>query len=231
MRTLSVVGAGVIGLSVAWRAAAAGWRVRLHDPTAGRGASWVAGGMLAPLTEGLPGEDAALQLGSRSLERWPDVRRGSGGGLGDAVRAATGRHPGGRRRPGGSGRAQTCWPAGWQTAAAASQPCARRALRAREPLAEQQHSRRTGRPRRSRRRQPRAAGRPRAGLLRQPASRSIRTRSRAPRSCRPTRSSSPPERGLPPWPRRPGSGRSRARFSACVADRAHCRRRPARCGH
>ena len=71
MRTLFVVGAGVIGLSVAWRAAAAGWRVSLHDPAPGRGASWVAGGMLAPLTEGLPGEDAALQLGSRSLERWP----------------------------------------------------------------------------------------------------------------------------------------------------------------
>lgn len=71
MHTLSVVGAGVIGLSVAWRAAAAGWQVTLHDPTPGRGASWVAGGMLAPLTEGLPGEDAALDLGSRSLDRWP----------------------------------------------------------------------------------------------------------------------------------------------------------------
>lgn len=71
MRTLSVVGAGVIGLSVAWRAAFSGWRVQLHDPAVGRGASWVAGGMLAPLTEGLPGEDAALRLGSRSLGRWP----------------------------------------------------------------------------------------------------------------------------------------------------------------
>ena len=71
MRTLSVVGGGVIGLSVAWRAAGAGWRVTLHDPAPGRGASWVAGGMLAPLTEGLPGEDAALHLGARSLDRWP----------------------------------------------------------------------------------------------------------------------------------------------------------------
>src|SRR4029077_19127305 len=71
MRTLSIVGAGVIGLSLGWRAAVAGWQVRVHDPTPGRGASWVAGGMLAPLTEGLPGEDAALRLGSRSLDRWP----------------------------------------------------------------------------------------------------------------------------------------------------------------
>lgn len=72
MRALAVVGAGVIGLSVAWRAAASGWQVTLHDPSPGRGASWVAGGMLAPLTEGLPGEDAALRLGSQSLDRWPD---------------------------------------------------------------------------------------------------------------------------------------------------------------
>ncbi len=71
MRTLSVIGAGVIGLSVAWRAAAAGWRVRMHDPVPGRGASWVAGGMLAPLTEGPPGGDAALGIGSSSLDRWP----------------------------------------------------------------------------------------------------------------------------------------------------------------
>ena len=71
MRTLSVVGGGVIGLSVAWRAATAGWRVRLHDPNPGRCASWVAGGMLAPLTEGPPGDDAALRLGFRSLELWP----------------------------------------------------------------------------------------------------------------------------------------------------------------
>lgn len=71
MRTLAVVGAGVIGMTIAWRAAAAGWRVSLHDPAPGRGASWVAGGMLAPLTEGLPGEDDALRLGSRSLDLWP----------------------------------------------------------------------------------------------------------------------------------------------------------------
>ncbi|NLE80349.1 MAG: glycine oxidase ThiO [Rhodococcus sp.] len=71
-RSLSVVGGGVIGLSVAWRAARQGWSVRLYDAASGSGASWVAGGMLAPLSEGWPGEEAVLGLGAASLERWPD---------------------------------------------------------------------------------------------------------------------------------------------------------------
>lgn len=70
--TLSIVGAGVIGLSVAWQAAAAGWAVTVHDPAPARGASWVAGGMLAPLTEGWPGEEAPLLLGMESMRRWPE---------------------------------------------------------------------------------------------------------------------------------------------------------------
>ncbi|WP_306365170.1 FAD-dependent oxidoreductase [Nocardia sp. CC227C] len=72
MRTLAVVGGGVIGLSVAWRAAESGWRVTLYDPAVGSGASWVAGGMLAPLSEGWPGEAAPLEFGAASLARWPD---------------------------------------------------------------------------------------------------------------------------------------------------------------
>lgn len=68
---VAVVGGGVIGLSVAWRAVAAGHRVTVVDPAPGRGASWVAGGMLAPLTEAWPGEEQALALGEASLERWP----------------------------------------------------------------------------------------------------------------------------------------------------------------
>ncbi|MGV9799659.1 glycine oxidase ThiO [Mycobacterium sp. NPDC003449] len=68
-RTLAVIGGGVIGLSVARRAALDGWAVRLHRATQ-RGASWVAGGMLAPHSEGWPGEDRLLRLGLESLRLW-----------------------------------------------------------------------------------------------------------------------------------------------------------------
>ncbi|MDQ2709589.1 MAG: FAD-dependent oxidoreductase, partial [Actinomycetota bacterium] len=68
---LAVVGAGVIGLSCAWRAAQAGWRVTVVDPAPASGASWVAGGMLAPVTEAWPGEEPLLELGLSSLDRWP----------------------------------------------------------------------------------------------------------------------------------------------------------------
>ncbi|MGE2729311.1 glycine oxidase ThiO [Mycolicibacterium vaccae] len=67
--SLAVIGGGVIGLAVARRAAQDGWSVRVHraeDP----GASWVAGGMLAPHSEGWPGEERLLTLGLAALELW-----------------------------------------------------------------------------------------------------------------------------------------------------------------
>src|ERR1700712_954653 len=70
-RSLAVIGGGVIGLSVARRAALDGWQVRVHR-TDDRGASWVAGGMLAPHSEGWPGEEGLLQLGLTSLRGWHD---------------------------------------------------------------------------------------------------------------------------------------------------------------
>ncbi|OZC51877.1 glycine oxidase ThiO [Rhodococcus sp. RS1C4] len=73
--TLAVVGGGVIGLAVAARAQRDGWSVQLYDPNIGSGASWVAGGMLAPLSEGWPGEHELLKLGARSLDRWPEFAR------------------------------------------------------------------------------------------------------------------------------------------------------------
>ncbi len=79
----AVLGGGVIGLSCAWRAAAAGWAVTLVDPAPGSGASWVAGGMLAPVTEAWPGEEALLALGLESVARWP--------GFAGAVETASGR--------------------------------------------------------------------------------------------------------------------------------------------
>jgi glycine oxidase len=69
---VAVVGGGVVGLSVSWAAATAGHQVVLIDAAPGSGASWVAGGMLAPATEAWPGEEHLLALGSASLARWPD---------------------------------------------------------------------------------------------------------------------------------------------------------------
>lgn len=66
-----VIGGGVIGLSCAWRLTRAGVPVVLADAAPATGASWVAGGMLAPVTEAWPGEERLLELGCASLARWP----------------------------------------------------------------------------------------------------------------------------------------------------------------
>src|ERR1700675_3167758 len=80
--TLAVIGGGVIGLSVARRAAQAGWSVRVHR-AADPGASWVAAGMLAPHSEGWPGEERLLRLGLESLRLWREG--GFADGLGPQV--------------------------------------------------------------------------------------------------------------------------------------------------
>ena len=69
--SLAVIGGGVIGLSIARRAALDGWLVRVHRADA-PGASWVAGGMLAPHSEGWPGEENLLRIGLESLRLWHD---------------------------------------------------------------------------------------------------------------------------------------------------------------
>lgn len=79
--SLAVIGGGVIGLSVARRAAQSGLPVRVHRPGGpersdsgnGRrepGASWVGGGMCAPHSEGWPGEERLLHIGLESLRLW-----------------------------------------------------------------------------------------------------------------------------------------------------------------
>ncbi|HXR22864.1 MAG TPA: glycine oxidase ThiO [Acidimicrobiales bacterium] len=66
-----IVGAGVIGLSVAWRAAQEGLTVAICDPEPARGASWAAAGMLAPTTEGRWGEGTLQALSQASANQWP----------------------------------------------------------------------------------------------------------------------------------------------------------------
>jgi glycine oxidase len=67
-----IVGAGVIGLACAWRAAQRGLRVRvLERDRPGAGASGVAAGMLAPVGEASWGEEAILALGLESAAAWP----------------------------------------------------------------------------------------------------------------------------------------------------------------
>jgi glycine oxidase len=66
-----VVGGGVIGLAIAWRAALAGMTVTVVDEAPGRGASWAAAGMLAPVTEVHYGERPLLDLALAAAARWP----------------------------------------------------------------------------------------------------------------------------------------------------------------
>jgi glycine oxidase len=68
-----VIGAGVIGLGIAWRLAQAGCAVTVYDcGAAGRGASWAAAGMLAAAVETEPGEEPLLPLTLESQRLWPD---------------------------------------------------------------------------------------------------------------------------------------------------------------
>jgi glycine oxidase len=68
---VSVVGGGIIGLSIAWRLAARGCAVTVYDPAAGTGASHVAAGMLAPVGEAYFGEESLVALMRESARRWP----------------------------------------------------------------------------------------------------------------------------------------------------------------
>ncbi len=68
---LVVVGGGAVGLAVAWRAAQRGLATVVADPAPGTGATHVAAGMLAPITEVHYGEVPLLGLNLESARRWP----------------------------------------------------------------------------------------------------------------------------------------------------------------
>ncbi|MFC8922352.1 glycine oxidase ThiO [Cellulosimicrobium sp. NPDC057127] len=70
-RDVVVVGGGIVGLAVAWHAAAAGLTVVVLDPAPGDGAAHAAAGMLAPVTEADFGEEEALRLHLAGAARWP----------------------------------------------------------------------------------------------------------------------------------------------------------------
>ncbi|WP_010540862.1 glycine oxidase ThiO [Dietzia alimentaria] len=79
-RRVAVVGGSVIGLACAWSLARSGVaaEVVIHEPDDSGpdgvptgGASWVAGGMLAPFSEAWPGEETVFALGVSSLRMWP----------------------------------------------------------------------------------------------------------------------------------------------------------------
>lgn len=79
---VAVVGGGLIGLAIAWRTAQRGASVTLVDPEPGSGASGVAAGMLAPVTELHYAERALLELTLASAEAYPafvaDLERATG---------------------------------------------------------------------------------------------------------------------------------------------------------
>ena len=81
-----IIGAGVIGLGIAWRLAQRGATVTVFDRAeAGAGASHAAAGMLAACVEAEPGEELLVVLGRRAQAMWPEfaaeVEQASGVGV------------------------------------------------------------------------------------------------------------------------------------------------------
>ncbi len=81
-----IIGGGVIGLSIAWRAAHAGLTVTVADDDPAGGASHAAAGMLCPVTEAHYGEESLLALNLASARAWPsfaaELEDASGSGVG-----------------------------------------------------------------------------------------------------------------------------------------------------
>ncbi|HUZ20201.1 MAG TPA: glycine oxidase ThiO [Acidimicrobiales bacterium] len=72
---VAIIGSGVIGLATAWRLAAGGRSVALVDPHPGRGASYAAAGMLAPVGEAAYGEEPLIELNVRAADGWAAYAR------------------------------------------------------------------------------------------------------------------------------------------------------------
>src|SRR5580704_17955905 len=68
---VAIIGAGVVGLGIAWRLAGRAEVSVFDRGKAGMGASHAAAGMLAACCEAEPGEEALVALGRDSQARWP----------------------------------------------------------------------------------------------------------------------------------------------------------------
>ena len=69
--SVAIIGAGVVGLGIAWRLAGRATVTVFDRGKAGSGASHAAAGMLAACCEAEPGEEALIALGRESQARWP----------------------------------------------------------------------------------------------------------------------------------------------------------------
>ncbi|GFJ89789.1 hypothetical protein Prum_034310 [Phytohabitans rumicis] len=70
MNDVTVIGAGPIGLAIAWRCASRGMRVSVVDDGR-RGAAHASAGMLGPVAEAYFGEEPLTRLLVESAKRWP----------------------------------------------------------------------------------------------------------------------------------------------------------------
>ena len=71
---IAIVGGGLLGRCLAWRASKAGARVALYDAASSRGegsAAWVAAGMITPSAEAVDADQEVVAMGQRSLSLWP----------------------------------------------------------------------------------------------------------------------------------------------------------------
>ena len=75
MKTVTIAGAGIIGMTSAWRLAKRGWQVTIFDSREALAeASWAAAGMLAPGGE-IDSSAALAQMALRSLAMYPEFVR------------------------------------------------------------------------------------------------------------------------------------------------------------
>src|SRR5580704_7959291 len=73
-RDVAIVGGGLLGRLLAWRAALSGLGVELFDANerlGNKATAWVAGGMVTPQAEAADAEPELVAMGRRSLFLWP----------------------------------------------------------------------------------------------------------------------------------------------------------------